>query len=250
MSSFTDIEESTNREIGIKESDYLRGLKLGLPIALGYIPVSFTFGLIAVKGGLSVWLAVLISLTNLTSAGQFAGTNLIIAGAPVFEIGLATLVINIRYSLMSLSLSQKTDIKMPLVQKLIWGFGVTDETFSVASMESGRITSKYLYGLITLPYLGWFAGTLLGAVSSKMLPLTLQSAMGIALYAMFIALVIPSCRKSIAAGVVSAIAVLISICFKYIPHLSDVSAGWAIIIATVVACTLGAIFFPRKEEEV
>lgn len=249
MSSLTEIEESTNGKIDIKESDFFRGLKLGLPIAMGYVPVSFTFGLLAVKGGLSVWLTVLISLTNLTSAGQFAGTNLIIAGAPVFEIGLATLVINIRYSLMSLSLSQKTETKMPLVQKLVWGFGVTDETFSVASMESGKITSKYLYGLITLPYLGWFTGTLLGAISSKMLPSTLQSAMGIALYAMFIALVIPSCRKSLAAGFVCLVAILISVGFKYIPQISNISAGWAIIIATLVACTLGAIFFPRREED-
>jgi len=249
LSSITETEEKIN-EIDKTESDFFRGLKLGLPIALGYVPVSFTFGLLAVKGGLSVWLAVLISLTNLTSAGQFAGTNLIISGAPIFEIGLATFVINIRYSLMSLSLSQKTETKMPLFQKLIWGFGVTDETFSVASLEKGRISSKYLYGLISLPYLGWFAGTLLGAVSSKMLPPTLQSAMGIALYAMFIALVIPSCRKSLAAGFVCAAAVLISICFRYIPQLSAVSPGWSIIIATVVSCSIGTIFFPRKEEDI
>lgn len=249
MSSITETEGKI-QEIDKTENDFYRGLKLGLPIALGYVPVSFTFGLLAVKGGLSVWLAVLISLTNLTSAGQFAGTNLIIAGAPVFEIGLATFVINIRYSLMSLSLSQKTDTKMPLIQKLVWGFGVTDETFSVASLENGRISSKYLYGLITLPYLGWFAGTLLGAVSSKILPPTLQNAMGIALYAMFIALVIPSCRKSLAAGFVCTFAVLISICFKYIPQLSSVSSGWTIIIANVAACSIGAVFFPRKEEDI
>lgn len=248
MSSIVEIDNNENDSSKILKSDFVKGLKLGLPIALGYVPVSFTFGLLAVRGGMSVWLAVLISLTNFTSAGQFAGTNLIIAGAPIYEIGLATFIINIRYTLMSLSLSQKIDSKMPIFHKLLWGFGVTDETFSVASMEDGRISAKYLYGLIILPYLGWFTGTLLGALTCKALSPMLQNAMGIALYAMFIALVIPSCRKSIAAAFVCGIAVLISTGFKYVPFLSNISSGWVIIISAIAACTIGALVFPRKED--
>ena len=109
-------------KIRLMHSDFSHGFKKGMPIALGYIPVSFTFGLVAVKGGLPAWIAVTISLTNLTSAGQFAGTNLIIAGAALLEIALTTLIINIRYMLMSLSLSQKNHISDAHNQEIDYGF--------------------------------------------------------------------------------------------------------------------------------
>lgn len=229
--------------------EFIRGIKQGIPIALGYIPVSFTFGLMAVNGGLSVWTAVLISLTNLTSAGQFAGTSLIIANGSMLEITLTTFVINIRYMLMSLSLSQKIVSNMPMVKRCIMAFGITDETFTVASLEKEDITFAYMMGIITCPYLGWGLGTLLGAVSTSVLPEKLQSSMGIALYAMFIALIIPEAKKSKQALIVVIAAIFISSIFTWIPCLEKVCGGWSIIIATIIASSVGAVFFPREEDE-
>ena len=237
--------ETRNRFWG---TDFRTGFGQGIPIALGYIPVSFTFGLLAVKGGLSPWIAVFISLTNLTSAGQFAGTNLIITGATLLEITATTLVVNIRYILMSLSLSQKVAERITLPERCLLSFGITDETFTVASMHKEKSTFSYMLGLITGPYWGWALGTLLGAMICSVLPETLQNSMGIALYAMFIALVVPNAKKSRAALAVVFIAVAISSAFTWVPYLHGISQGWGIILATIAACLVGAIFFPREEE--
>lgn len=235
-------------ETQLNRSDFSRGIKQGIPIALGYIPVSFTFGLMAVNGGIPVWITIMISLTNLTSAGQFAGAGLIIANASLFEITLTTFVINIRYMLMSLSLSQKIT-RMPLFKKCIMAFGITDETFAVASMEKSEVSFAYMMGLIACPYWGWALGTVLGALTTSLLSEKLQSSMGIALYAMFIALFVPASKKSKAALVVVIVAVSLSSVLKWAPFLNQISSGWSIIIATIIASTVGAVLFPRKEDE-
>lgn len=230
-------------------SRYTYGLKKGFPIFLGYLPVSFTFGFMAVSGGLPVWAAVLMSVTNLTSAGQFAGTNLIFAHAGYFEIALTTFVINLRYSLMSLSLSQKIDRKIPVWKRLIFSFGITDETFVVASMESGKLSAGYLLGLITLPFAGWTLGTLLGGTISTLLPITLQNAMGIGLYAMFVALVIPASREKRQVCLVVILAVVFSCILKYTPVLRNISSGFRIILSTILGAGIGTFLFPENEEE-
>lgn len=229
--------------------DFLEGSRLSIPIALGYFPVSFTFGLMAVRGGIPVWIVILISMTNLTSAGQFAGTNLIIAGAGLAEIAVTTFVINIRYMLMSLSLSQRLAAGVSNLKRLLMAFGVTDETFTVAAMQKRDINFSFMAGLELLPYMGWAAGTAAGALVCTLLPETLQNSMGIALYAMFIALVIPAAKKSRAALIVAGCAILLSAVLKWIPIFSFVSGGWRIIIATVIACTLGAKMFPPQDAE-
>ncbi|HHV82226.1 MAG TPA: AzlC family ABC transporter permease [Tepidanaerobacter syntrophicus] len=221
----------------------------GIPIALGYIPVSFTFGLMAVKGGIPALAAILISMTNLTSAGQFAGMNLIIEGASLVEIALTTLIVNLRYMLMSISLSQKLSNKIPAFKKYILAFGITDEVFAVSAVQPGEVTSSYMSGLVTLPYIGWTIGTIMGALASSLLPQMLQNSMGIALYCMFIAIVVPAAKKSIAALAVALIAIFISSLFTWAPLISSLSAGWVIIIATVVASSIGAIAFPREDDE-
>ncbi len=231
------------------KKSFKEGVKGGIPIGLGYLPVSFTFGFLAVSGGLPVWVAVLISLTNLTSAGQFAGTNLIIAGAGYFEVALTTLVINLRYMLMSLSLSQKLEQKTGTLARMALAFGITDETFVVSSLRPGILRASYMLGLISMPILGWNAGTLLGGSVSSMLPEAMQNAMGIALYAMFIALIIPAARQSRAVLCVIAVAVAAVCIFKYIAVFSFISSGFRIIAATVIASAFGAWFFPGKEEE-
>lgn len=229
--------------------NYKYGIQKGVPIFLGYLPVSFTFGFMAVSGGLPVWLAVVISVTNLTSAGQFAGTNLIFAQAGYLEIALTTFVINLRYSLMSLSLSQKIHHKIPVWKRLIFSFGITDETFVVASMEHGTLSAGYLLGLMTLPFVGWSLGTFLGGSVSTLLPLSLQNAMGIGLYSMFIALIVPASREKKEVFLVVLMAVLFACLLKYAPVLRQISSGFRVIIATISAAGIGAFLFPKKEEE-
>lgn len=220
-----------------------KGLKAGIPIALGYIPVSFTFGMIAVNGGLPIWMAVFISMTNLTSAGQFAGTNLMLNNAPLIEIIVTTFVINIRYMLMSLSLTQKTSSLVNRFQRGIMAFGITDETFAVASLEEEEITYNYMLGLIIGPYFGWALGTFLGASINTFLPDTLQQSMGIALYAMFIALIIPPAKKSRSVLIVLTISIIISSIIRWIKLFSFISSGWSIIISTLIAASLGATLY-------
>jgi predicted branched-subunit amino acid permease len=231
------------------KSQFNQGLKDGAPVVFGYLPVGFAFGVTATAGGIPPWLVVLISLTNFTSAGQLMGATLIIAGAPIFEIAVTTLIINIRYVIMSMSFSQRIKPNMPLAEKMIAAFAITDEIFAVASLKKGDVTFKYITGLVSGPYAFWSLGTLLGAYATNLLPLAVQQSMGIALYAMFIALILPAARESLAITVVAGTAVAVSVLFKTLPFLSTISAGYVIIICTIVAAALGAYFFPREEED-
>lgn len=230
-------------------NDYAYGFKRGLPIAIGYIPVSFAFGLNAVSGGIPAWLVVLMSLTNLTSAGQAAGADLIIQGAGYFELILTIFIINIRYMLMSLSISQKLEKKITLPQRLVFAFGITDEVFAVSSMEDGKLSNKYMLGLITGPIVGWTLGTALGAIICSALPVTIKDAMGIALYGMFIAIIIPPARKSGKVVLVLILSVIITCILKYTPVLCNISSGFRVIIATVLSAGFCAIKYPLEDEK-
>lgn len=228
--------------------EYKRGIKKGLPIGLGYLYVSVAFGMMAAAGGMSPVSALVVSMTNLTSAGQFAGIGLIFNSAAYIEIALTIFVINSRYFLMSLSLSQKLSSHISTLKKAVIAFGITDEIFTMASLEKDELSYEFMLGLITLPYIGWALGTYLGAVTTMLLPLSLQDALGIALYAMFIALVVPAIRQSRAVLITVLIAVSFSCLFKYVPYLNSISPGFAIIIATVIAAGAAAYLFPIKEE--
>lgn len=229
--------------------DFKRGFRKGIPIALGYLSVSFTFGVKAVNGGLPAWVAVLVSLTNLTSAGQFAGITLMIDGGTYLEIAVTTFVINIRYMLMSLALSQKLVNGTGRIQRCIFGFGITDEVFAVASGESKKISAEYMYGLILLPIAGWTVGTALGAFASDIMPSALACAMELGLYAMFIAIILPPAKHSLAIAIVIISAVAIECLLHYIPVFSKISGGFQVIIAAILAAAVGAVFFPIKKEE-
>ncbi len=231
-----------------KREQFQYGFKRGLPITFGYLPVSFAFGLTAVKAGMHPLLAVLMSLTNLTSAGQFAGASLINAGATYLEIMLTTFVINIRYMLMSLSLSQKLDRSVTLPNRLLFSFGITDETFAVASSEDNDLTYPYMMGLIIGPIFGWTLGTTLGAFICSALPQELSNALGIALYGMFLAIIIPPCKHSIHIFYVILSSAILSCIFKYTPFLSKISAGFRVIIVTIVICSLAALLFPIQTQ--
>lgn len=226
------------------------GLRDGIPIAAGYFSVSFTFGMLAVQDGMSPFHAVLISLLNLTSAGQFAGLTVIVSGASLLEMALTQLVINIRYALMSVSLSQKLDYSVKTFQRMLIAYGNTDEIFAVASSKPGSVGSRYMYGLIFLPVLGWVGGTLTGAVASTLLPAAVISALGVALYGMFIAIVVPVAKESREVLIVVGAALVFSTAFYYLPVLQEISSGFTIIICTVAAAGIGAVLFPVKEETV
>lgn len=243
---FTYLAETQRGVIMKKEFRY--GLKRGYPIALGYVPVSFTFGLMAVSGGLPPWLAIFISMSNLTSAGQFAGTNLILSGSGYPEIMITTFIINIRYMLMSLSLSQRLDHTMTLPRRLLIGFGVTDETFTVASMEQGKLSFSFLFGLTLGPFLGWSIGTALGAIICSSLPEALSNAMGIALYGMFIAIILPPAKKSRPVLLIIVTAIIVVCILRYVPLFQGISSGFRVIIATMIAAGAGAYFFPIQSE--
>lgn len=229
--------------------NYRRGLLHGLPIALGYISVSFAFGIQATSLGLSPLQATLISLTNMTSAGQLAGLQLMATGAPLMEMALTQLTINLRYALMSLSLSQKLDGTMNTLHRLLLSFGNTDEVFAVASQQPGKIGRAYLYGLTNGPWLGWTLGTLLGALAGSVLPEAVTNALGIAIYGMFIAIVLPPFRRQGEVRVVVIISVALSCLMTLLPALNFISDGFRIILCAIVASALGAWLMPQPEED-
>ena len=231
-----------------KAEEFKDGLKKGIPIGVGYLAVSFTFGIWAVESGVPIWMTILISITNLTSAGQFAGTGLMVAGASFFEIGLSVFVINIRYMLMSLALTQKLAKRTRFGQKLIFGYGVTDEVFAIASTREREVTAHYMFGLISTPVLGWTLGTALGAITGSILPERLADAMGIALYAMFIAIIIPPAKKSRPILGAIAISIVITCILRYVPIFNFITEGFAMIIATVLAAAIMAKVAPIKDD--
>lgn len=219
----------------------------GIPIALGYFSVSFGFGIMAVKSGISAISAVIISLTNLTSAGQAAGVGIIASGGTLIEMTITQFVINLRYSLMGLSLSQKLSDSFTTPHRIIASFGITDEIFAVASAQPERLVPSFMYGLILISSFGWVSGTALGAFAGLALPASLTSAMGIMLYGMFIAIIIPAARASKKDLVVICLAAIFSIAFKFL--LPSVSFGFAIIISAIAAAVIGALLYPVEISE-
>ena len=229
--------------------DFTKGIRDGIPIALGYFSVSIDFGLMAVEAGCTWVEAMLISLTNLTSAGQFAGVTVLAHMGTYIEMALTQLVINSRYALMGISLSQKVNARFKGLWRVILGFAITDEIFAVAIGQEGEISRRYFAGLAIVPIIGWTSGTIVGAVLGNIMPEIITSALGVALYGMFIAVVVPKARENIHVLAVVIIAVAISVALRYIPVFSGISAGFAIIICAVIASAAGAVFFPVKEDE-
>ena len=227
---------------------FKEGLKDGIPIALGYLSVSFSIGIMALASGMNVFQGAFMSLTNMTSAGQFAGITVIASGGTLLELILTQLIINLRYALMSLSLSQKLPEKMPLWQRLVIAFANTDEIFAVAMGHAKSLTFPYMVGLQSLPILGWVSGTMLGAVAGQVLPTAVSSALSVALYGMFIAIVVPAAAKLRPVLWVVILAAIFGCVIYYVPIFSGISAGMSIIICTILASVIGAILFPVAQE--
>ena len=231
--------------------NFRRGMIHGLPIALGYLAVSFSFGISAVNMGLSVLEVLFISMANLTSAGQLAGAPIIASGGSMFALGFGQLFINLRYALMSVSLSQKLDSKVRLTDRLLIAFGNTDEIFAVSVSQGKPVSKEYMYGLIALPYLGWAGGTLIGALSgvliSKFLPPFVLAALGIAIYGMFIAIVVPVMKKEKAVTLCVLLAIALSAVFYYVPAIGEIiPSELHIVICAVLASVILAILSPIK----
>ncbi|MGM9585530.1 MAG: AzlC family ABC transporter permease [Faecousia sp.] len=229
--------------------EYRTGVSRGLPVGMGYFSVSFGFGAMAVSQGLSTWEATLISLTNLTSAGQFAGLTVIVAAATLWEMVLTQLIINSRYALMSLALSQRMGERIGFLPRLLIAFFNTDEIFALAMARMEPLTVPFMLGLGTLPIVGWTLGTLCGALAGSVLPASIQAALGVMLYGMFIAIVVPPAKgdRKILAAVV--LALICSCLFTWAPVLKEVSAGLSIVICTVVAAGICALLLPIEETE-
>ncbi len=230
-------------------TEYRLGLSRGLPVGMGYFSVSFGFGAMAISQGLKVLDATLISLTNLTSAGQFAGLTVIVAAATLWEMILTQLIINSRYALMSLALSQRMGQCIGFLPRLLIAFFNTDEIFALAMSRTEPLTIPFMLGLGSLPIAGWTLGTLCGALAGSILPTSIQAALGVMLYGMFIAIVVPPAKedKKILAAVI--LALVFSTAFTLVPLLRQVSAGISIVICTVAAAAICAALFPISDQE-
>ena len=228
---------------------YRTGVNRGLPVGVGYFSVSFGFGAMAAAQGIRALDATLISMTNLTSAGQFAGLTLILACATLWELILTQLVINSRYALMSLALSQKMGSRIGVLPRLFIAFFNTDEIFALAMAEKNPLTVPFMMGLGTTPILGWTAGTLCGALAGSVLPVSIRVALGVMLYGMFIAIVVPPARQEKPVLITVILALILSCLFTWVPGLKEVSAGISIVICTVAAAAICAWLHPIAEEE-
>lgn len=230
---------------------YQKGIRDGIPIALGYLAVSFTLGIAAGNAGIAPFPAAFMSLTNLTSAGEFAALGLMTAGASYLEMAGTQLIINLRYFLMSCALSQKLSPDMPFFHRLLISYGITDEIFgiSIGAGEKGYLDPSYAYGAITIAAPAWTLGTWLGVMSGNILPDRILSALNVALYGMFIAVIVPPARKQkILAGMIG-ISMAASLLFTYLPLISQISSGMRIILLTILIAGAGATFFPVQEED-
>lgn len=248
-SSLDLINSNKKVHMEINMNYWVRGFENGIPIALGYIAVSFTFGIAAKHAGLTAFQAVLMSVTNLTSAGQFASLGLITSTSSYLEMAFTQLIINLRYCLMSCSLSQKLNNNTPFVYRFFIAMGITDEVFGVSVCTEGKLNPFYIYGVVSIAMPGWAFGTFLGVVSGSILPERVISALSIALYAMFLAVIIPPAKENkIITGVIM-LSMFFSMIFIKLPLTSGISSGFRIIILTIIIAGIAAILFPVKEAD-
>ncbi len=227
---------------------FFKGIKDGIPICIGYFAVSFAFGITAVGVGLSWIEALIISMTNLTSAGQLAGVPIIAGGGSLIEMAVSQLVINSRYALMSVSLSQKLGKSIRLPHRFLISFGNTDEIFAVAMTNKNTVGKKYMYGLILMPYLGWTLGTFFGGIADNILPAIVISALGVAIYGMFVAIVVPEMKRQKPVLFCVLFAITLSCCFEFVSYLKTIPSGFVIIICAVLASALFAVVSPVPAE--
>lgn len=243
------MEEGAKLKLYERSSKFIDGVKVGIPIAIGYIPIAITFGLISKSSGIPDFISIIMSITVFAGASQFIGVNLIASGATAVEIIMTTFILNFRHFLMSSSLSQRIENNTEKKLLSVIAFGITDETFAVASLrKEDKINPWIILGLNFMAYISWILGTCVGVFIGDALPETLKSSMGIALYSMFIGLLVPELRNSKPVLFVALVAILVSCLLKWIPIFSFISTGWSVIISTVVGAFMGAIFCGKEEK--
>lgn len=247
----TKIQSRLNMKADLSNNKRLafsNGMRDGIPIATGYFAVSFTLGIAAKNAGFTPLLAMIVSLTNNASAGEYAGFTMISQQAGYWELALMMLITNARYFLMSCALSQKLDPKTPLRHRLLIGYDVTDEIFGICINSPGRLNPFYAYGAFSVAIPGWAIGTYLGVLMGNVLPANVVSALSVGLYGMFIAIIIPPARKNrLLAGLII-VSMILSLLFHILPFLSEIPSGTAILILTIILSAAAAILFPIKEE--
>lgn len=225
------------------------GMRDGISIGLGYFPVSFAFGIFAVSQGLSPWQAILVSALNVTSAGQLAGVPLLLGGSTVFEMAVTQLLINLRYFLTSISLSQKLSKDVRFLDRFAIGFANTDEIFAVCASKQGTLSRSYMYCLIIPPVIGWVAGTAFGAFAGNVFSPFLLSMLGFLIYGMFLSILVPPAKRSKSILMAELLSITFSCLLYYIPYFSNISAGFAIVIASGIAALIMSLAFPIVVEE-
>ena len=230
------------------KSCLLKGLRDGVPISLGYFAVAFSLGIAARSAGFTAFQALLMSLFNNASAGEFAAFTLVGAGAGYLEVALMTLVTNARYLLMSCALSQKLPADTPLLPRLLIGFDVTDEIFGVSIAYPGRLNPVYTYGVILAALPGWALGTFFGVLMGNALPVRLVSALSVALYGMFIAVIVPPARQNRVIAVLIMASMALSWLFSAVDLFQFMSSGAQVIVLTVAISAFAAWRFPIREE--
>ncbi len=231
-----------------KSSPFFSGLRDGIPIALGYFAVSFALGITAKKVGLSAPASGLMSALMIASAGEFAALNVIAESAPYLEMVAAMLIINLRYLLLSCSLSQKFSEKTPFFHRFFVGFFVTDEIAGISFAREGHLIPSYVYGAAAISVPAWVAGTVLGVLAGEILPPALSSALGVALYGMFLAIIVPPARKEKFLALLVAVSMLCSFAAERLPVVGSLSSGIRIILLTLLLSAAAALIKPRKEE--
>ena len=228
---------------------FKNGMRDGIPIALGYLAVSFSLGIMAKQAGLDPAQGFIASALCLASAGEYVGFTLIGAAATFFEVAIATLVTNARYMLMSCALSQRMEDKMPLRHRMGTAFFITDEIFGISIARPGFLNPYYTYGAGAVAAPAWAIGTMLGVIAGNILPVSLVSAFSVALYGMFLAIIIPPAKTDKIIGVLVVIGFALSFAAAYIPGINSLSSGTQTIILTVLISAAASIFFPKKEQE-
>lgn len=225
----------------------INGIKEGIPIAIGYVPIAIAFGLISKSSGVPAVVSIFMSLSVFAGASQFIAVNLLSMGTGAVEIVMTTLILNFRHFLMSSSLSQRLPENVSKKMLSVLAFGVTDETFAMLSLKKeDKLNSWFVLGLQFIAYISWVLGTWAGIVIGDIIPKSLSSSMGIALYVMFIGLLVPAIRESRQVLIVAVAAMFVNSFLRYISLFSFISTGWAIIISTVIASLIGAILFPQE----
>ncbi len=252
MNSTTELsrpEETSSKPVyAFRKSVFLEGMRDGVPIALGYFAVSFSLGIAARRAGFSPFQGFLASLLNNASAGEYAAFALITSGATYLQVAIITLIANARYLLMSCALAQKFTPDTPFIHRLIIGYDVTDELFGITIARKGPLNPWYTYGAILLAAPAWASGTALGIIAGNLLPLRAVSALSVALYGMFLAIIIPPARKSKIVAALVSISFFLSFICNYLPGIASLSDGTRTILLTVFISAAAAILFPVKQE--